>query len=96
MPIFKIIGLLILEKKIFKDLYHIWAWRPSWPCDLDHLYKLSFPYPKEAPHTIWLWLAKRFQRRCLNIVDDDDNDNDNDNDHDNDNDDNGRQSKGIL
>ena len=49
-----------------------------------HLYKLSFPLPKEAPHKIWLWLAKRFQRRrCLNIVDDDDNDN-------------GRQSKGIL
>ena len=45
------------------------------------------PLPKEAPHKIWLWLAKRFQRRrCLNIVDNDD-----DND-----DDNGRQSKGIL
>ena len=79
----KIIGLLVLEKKIFKGFYHIWAWRPSWSCDLDHLYKLSFPLPKEAPHTIWLWLAKRFQRRrCLNIVD-------------NDNDDDGCQSKGI-
>ena len=72
MPSFKIIGLLVLEKKIFKGFYHIWAWRPSWSCDLDHLYKLSFPLPKEAPHTIWLWLAKRFQRRrCLNIVDND-------------------------
>ena len=30
----------------------------------------SFPLPKEAPHEIWLWLAKWFQRRrCLNIVD---------------------------
>ena len=74
MPSFKIIGLLVLEKKIFKSFYHIWAWRPSWSCDLDHLYKLSFPLPKKAPHTIWLWLAKRFQRRrCLNIVDDKDN-----------------------
>ena len=46
------------------------------------------PFPKKAPHTIWLSLAKRFQRRrCLNIVDDNDNDND---------DDDGRQSKGIL
>ena len=89
MPSLKIIGLLVLEKKIFKGFYHIWAWRPSWSCDLDLLYKLSFPLPKEAPHKIWLSLAKRFQRRrCLNIVDDD-----NDND-DNDNDDNGRQSKG--
>ena len=49
MPSFKIIGLLVLEKKIFKGFYHIWAWRPSWSCDLDHLYKLSFPLPKEAP-----------------------------------------------
>ena len=90
MPSFKIIGLLVLEKKIFKGFYHIWAWRPSWSCDLDHLYKLSFPLPKETPHKIWLSLAKRFQRRrCLNIVDNDDNDNDY-------NDDNGRQSKGIL
>ena len=32
----------------------ILAWRPSWSCDLDHLYKLSFPLPKEAPHKIWL------------------------------------------
>ena len=88
MPSFKIIGLLVLEKKIFKGFYHIWAWRPSWSGDLDYLYKLSFPLPKEAPHKIWLLLAKRFQRRrCLNIVDDDDDDN---------NDDNGRQSKGIL
>ena len=30
----------------FEGVYHIWAWRPSWSCDLDHLYKLSFPLPK--------------------------------------------------
>ena len=90
MPSFKIIGLLVLEKKIFKGFYHIWAWRPSWSCDLDLLYKLSSPLPKEAPHKIWLSLAERFQRRrCLNIVDDDD-------DNNNDNDNNGCQSKGIL
>ena len=43
-----IIGILVLEKKIFEDFYHIWAWGPSWSCDLDHLYKLSLPLPKEA------------------------------------------------
>ena len=32
--------------------------------------------PKEAPHKIWLSLAKRFLRRCLSIVDDDDDAND--------------------
>ena len=37
-----------------KGFYHIWLWRPSWSCDLDHLYKLLFPLPKEAPHEIWL------------------------------------------
>ena len=30
----------------FKDFYHIWAWRPSWSSELDHLYKLVFPLPK--------------------------------------------------
>ena len=34
--------------------YHIWAWWPSWSCDLDHLYKHLFPLPKAAPHEIWL------------------------------------------
>ena len=33
-----------------EDLYRIWAWRPSWSCDLDHLNKLSFPNPKKAPY----------------------------------------------
>ena len=50
MPSFKIIGLLVLEKKIFKGFYHIWAWRPSWSCDLYDLHKLSFPLPKEDSH----------------------------------------------
>ena len=71
-PSFVKIGPPVLEKKILflKGFYHIWAWRPSWSCDLDHLYKLSFPLPKEAPHKIWLWSAKRFlRRRCLKNVD---------------------------
>ena len=38
----------------FKGFYHIWEWQPSWSCDLDHLYKLSFSLPKEASHEIWL------------------------------------------
>ena len=51
------------------DFLRFWAWRPSWSFDLDQLYKLSFPLPKEAPHKIWLWLAKRFLRRYLKNVD---------------------------
>ena len=49
----------------FYGFYHIWAWQPSLSCDLDHLYKLSVPLPKEASHEIWFSLVKRFQRRIL-------------------------------
>ena len=31
------------------NFYQIWAWCPSWSCDLGHLYKLSCPIPKKAP-----------------------------------------------
>ena len=56
------------SEKIFKSFYHIWAWWPSWSCDLYHLYKISFPLPRETPHKIWAWLAKRFQRSSLKII----------------------------
>ena len=36
----------------FKGFYHIWVWRPSWSCDLDHLYKLSIPHPRDAPYEV--------------------------------------------
>ena len=38
----------------FKGFNYILAWRPSWSCDLDHLYKLSFLLFKEVSHKIWL------------------------------------------
>ena len=41
------------EKKNFEGLYHITAWRPSWSCDPDAANKLSFPLPRETPHTIF-------------------------------------------
>ena len=40
-----------------KGFYHIWAWWPSWSCDLDHLNILLFAHPKEAPHEILLQSA---------------------------------------
>ena len=49
MPSFKIIGLLVLEK-IFKGSCYLWPWQPSWSCDLDHLYKLLFPFSNDAQH----------------------------------------------
>ena len=54
---------VIGEEDFFKDFYHIWAWRPSWSCDLDRLKKLLFPLAMKAPYEIWLWLAKQFLRR---------------------------------
>ena len=50
---FKIIGLLVLERKILKRFYHIWASRPSWLFDHGdqvHFYKIMFPLPQKAPH----------------------------------------------
>ena len=39
--------------------------------DLDHLNKLSFPHPKEAPHKIWLqsaeWLLRKRSLQMLNL-----------------------------
>ena len=67
---------LVLEKKIFKGFYHIWAlwlifkgfyhiWAlwPSWSTSCDHFSNLSFPQPKEAPYEIWAKLAQMLQRR---------------------------------
>ena len=48
MPSFKIIGLLVLEK-IFK----VFLLFIAMACDLDHLYKLPFTLPKNAPHKVW-------------------------------------------
>ena len=52
-----LVDILFPEKKIFKGFYYIWAWRPYWSCDLDHLNKLSFPHPMEDTHEIWLQSA---------------------------------------
>ena len=79
------------RRRFVKVSHHIWAWLPSWSCDLDHLYKLLFSFPRRLYMKFWVWLAKRFQRRrCLNIVDDD---NDDYNDHDADD---GRRTMGLV
>ena len=61
----------VMEKKIFKGFYHIWAWRPSWSMDRHHFSNLSFLHPEEAPYEIWAKLAQRLQRRsCLKMLTD--------------------------
>ena len=64
MPSFVEISPPVVEKKIFEGfLPYIMPWQPSWSCDLDFLYTHWFPLPIDASYKIWLWLAKRFQRR---------------------------------
>ena len=54
---------------IEEDFYHIWAWWPSWSCDINSLNKLSFPHPKETPYKIWLKSVKLLLRkRSLKIL----------------------------
>ena len=43
----------------------------SWSCDLDHVYKISLPLPKDAPHSVRLWMVQWFQS-YLNVVNNDD------------------------
>ena len=68
-PSFIEIGPPVPEKKIFYGFYHIWAWRPSWSCDLDHLYNLSFPLPKGAPHGLALIGPAVSEEKIFEIVD---------------------------
>ena len=42
------------RRRFLKGFYHIWAWRPSWSCDLDYLYTHWFPLPIDASCKIWL------------------------------------------
>ena len=58
------------RRRFLKGFYLIWAWRPSWSSDQDHLNKLLFPHPKESPYEIGVQLAQRFQRRCLKMLTD--------------------------
>ena len=42
------------EKKIFKSFYHIWAWWPSWSCDLYHLYNFLSHFLGKLHIKFWL------------------------------------------
>ena len=40
------------EEFFFLSFYYIWAWRAPLSCHQDHLSKLLFPHPIEAPYEI--------------------------------------------
>ena len=42
------------EEKIYSFFPIYSHFSIHWSCDLDHLYKLSFPLPKDAPHEVCL------------------------------------------
>ena len=67
---FQDIGLLVVAKFFLKVITIYGRGSHLGHHDLDHLNKLSFPLPMEAPHEIWLKLVKRFRRISLKMVDD--------------------------
>ena len=40
------------EEDFLKDIYHIWAWRSSWSCDLNILYTFWLIYHKESSRSV--------------------------------------------
>ena len=42
------------EEDFLRGFYHIWAWRPSWSCDLDFAIKFSSHLPMDAPQSFTL------------------------------------------
>ena len=39
------------EEDFLKGFYHIWAWRPSWSCDPDHVNNFFHFLVPESFHT---------------------------------------------
>ena len=65
-PSFMVIGYSVLEKKIFKAFYHIWAWQPSWSCDPDLTNKLLFPNQPSGFQRRYCWRRHRWtMNHCL-------------------------------
>ena len=61
MPSFVEISPPVLEKKIFEGFLPYMGMAAI--LVMDFLYTHWFPLPIDASYKIWLWLAKRFQRR---------------------------------
>ena len=59
---------LVLERKIFKSFYHIWARLPFWSMNHAHFSNLSFSCPKKAPNEIWARLAQRLRSKSFEII----------------------------
>ena len=51
---------MVLEKKIFKGFYHIWAWQTFWSMDHAHFSNFSFFCPR-----IWATLAQSFRGEVI-------------------------------
>ena len=45
------------KEEILEGFYHIWDWKPSWSCDLEHLNNFSSQNHMETPYEIWLQKA---------------------------------------
>ena len=73
MPRFKIVDLLVLERRFFlKKVFAIYSHggllgHVSWTI----LYKLSFPIPMDAPYEVWLIGQAVSEENIFEIVNDD-------------------------
>ena len=68
-PSHKVIGPLVLEKKIFEGFLPYMgmvAILVMWPRPRE---QTLFPHPTEVPYEIWLQLDQRLWRRSLKMVD---------------------------
>ena len=57
------------RKRFVKVFTIIWAWWPSWSCDIYHLYSISFSHPMEALHNlVSIGLAVSKEKKFENVV----------------------------
>ena len=47
-------------KEDFKVFYHIWAWQPSWSCDLQNVDEFSLTCTYKLTFKIWLKMGQWF------------------------------------
>ena len=64
----KMVSLFFPGKKIFKVYYHIWAWKPSWLCNLHYFDEFSFTCTYKLTFNIWLKMGQWFlNKNKLNL-----------------------------
>ena len=64
------LGLIVSDKKIFKDFATWLPWQPELCLDSNSLNTFQLVPPKDISCEVWPKLAKWFRRRCQLLTDD--------------------------